>query len=105
MQDGHNSAHHLAIIYLSPPFAAGVLAAAFGVAWVAGCAFVTAIHLPFRNRAATGRVGAFLVMMSLLLCHYNSNLRNRSALPMTETELKVIAALAMIGLRSRPKKG
>ena len=46
-----------------------------------------------------------LLMMSLLLCHYNATLRNRSALPMTDTELKVIAALAMIGLSSRPKKG
>jgi len=31
--------------------------------------------------------------------------RSRSALPMTETELNVIAALAMIGLSSRPKAG
>jgi hypothetical protein len=30
---------------------------------------------------------------------------SRSALVMTETELKVIAALAMTGLKSNPKKG
>ena len=32
-------------------------------------------------------------------------LRSRSALVITETELNVIAALAMIGLRSMPKNG
>jgi hypothetical protein len=31
--------------------------------------------------------------------------RSRSALPMTETELKLIAAAATIGLSSRPKAG
>src|SRR5207302_4063411 len=31
--------------------------------------------------------------------------RSRSALPTTETELKLIAAAAIIGLSSRPKKG
>jgi hypothetical protein len=32
-------------------------------------------------------------------------LRNRSALPITDTELKLIAAAAIIGLNSRPKAG
>ena len=36
---------------------------------------------------------------------YNATRRSRSALEMTETELNVIAALAMIGLSSNPKKG
>ena len=36
---------------------------------------------------------------------YSCTLRSRSALAMTDTELKVIAALANIGLRSRPKTG
>jgi hypothetical protein len=31
--------------------------------------------------------------------------RNRSAFAMTDTELKVIAALAIIGLKSKPKNG
>ena len=31
--------------------------------------------------------------------------RNRRALPITETELKLIAAPAMMGLSSKPKKG
>jgi hypothetical protein len=31
--------------------------------------------------------------------------RRRSALPITDTELKAMAALAIIGLSSRPKKG
>src|SRR5688500_8046043 len=36
---------------------------------------------------------------------YNSRLRSLSALPMTETELRVIAALAQIGLIRRPTTG
>ena len=36
---------------------------------------------------------------------YRSARRNRSALPITETELKVIAALAIIGLSSSPNHG
>ena len=36
---------------------------------------------------------------------YKVVLRNRRALAMTETELKLIAALASIGLSSHPKMG
>jgi hypothetical protein len=36
---------------------------------------------------------------------YKCILRSRSALLITETELKVIAALAKMGLSSRPKNG
>jgi|HubBroStandDraft_3_1064219.scaffolds.fasta_scaffold646752_2 hypothetical protein len=36
---------------------------------------------------------------------YKLALRRRSAFTITETELKVIAALAMIGLSSKPKIG
>jgi hypothetical protein len=36
---------------------------------------------------------------------YNSKRRSRSAFMMTENELNVIAALAIIGLNSQPKKG
>lgn len=36
---------------------------------------------------------------------YNSTLRSRNALPITDTELKLIAALAIIGLNSRPNTG
>jgi len=36
---------------------------------------------------------------------YNFTRRSRKALVMTETELKVMAALAMIGLKSSPKAG
>ena len=36
---------------------------------------------------------------------YSATLRSRSALLMTETELKVMAALAKMGLSSRPKTG
>src|SRR5919108_1241834 len=37
--------------------------------------------------------------------NYNASSRSRSALAMTETELKVIAALAMMGLKSSPNTG
>ena len=37
--------------------------------------------------------------------HCSSSPRNRSALPMTETELRLMAAAAIIGLSSRPKTG
>jgi hypothetical protein len=36
---------------------------------------------------------------------YQDARRNRSALPITDTELKLIAALAIIGLSSHPKIG
>jgi hypothetical protein len=36
---------------------------------------------------------------------YSVTFRNRNALAITETELKLTAALAIIGDRSRPKKG
>jgi hypothetical protein len=36
---------------------------------------------------------------------YRRALRSRSALAITETELKLIAAPAIIGLRSKPKNG
>ena len=36
---------------------------------------------------------------------HRGSLRNRSALPITETELKLIAALAIIGLSSSPNTG
>ena len=39
------------------------------------------------------------------LDHYNFTRRNRNALVITETELKLIAAAAIIGLKSRPKAG
>jgi hypothetical protein len=40
-----------------------------------------------------------------MLSNHNLAFRNRKALPMTETELKLNVALAMIGLSSKPKKG
>lgn len=36
---------------------------------------------------------------------YSEARRNRSALPITETELKLIAAAAIIGLSNSPKNG
>ncbi len=39
------------------------------------------------------------------LARYNSIRRKRRALPTTETELMLMAAAAIMGLSSRPKKG
>jgi hypothetical protein len=39
------------------------------------------------------------------LVFYKVSLRSRRALAMTETELKVIAALAIMGLKSSPNTG
>jgi hypothetical protein len=36
---------------------------------------------------------------------HNMTLRRRNALPMTDTELKLMAALAIIGLSSKPNTG
>jgi len=36
---------------------------------------------------------------------YRETRRSRSALPMTDTELRLIAALAMIGLSKMPSQG
>jgi len=37
--------------------------------------------------------------------HHSDNLRNRRAFPITETELKLMAAPAIIGFRRSPRKG
>ncbi|SPF41416.1 conserved hypothetical protein [Candidatus Sulfotelmatobacter kueseliae] len=37
--------------------------------------------------------------------YYSFTLRNRSALVITETELKLMAAAAKMGLKSNPKNG
>jgi hypothetical protein len=39
------------------------------------------------------------------LFSYKFTFRNRNAFPITETELRLIAALAIIGESSQPKKG
>ena len=36
---------------------------------------------------------------------YNRNFRSRNAFAITDTELKLIAAAAIIGLKSKPKTG
>lgn len=43
--------------------------------------------------------------LNKLLKRHKAILRNRSAFEMTDTELKVMAALAIMGLRSKPKNG
>ncbi len=44
-------------------------------------------------------------LVGLARSHYRAALRRRNALPMTDTELRLIAALAMTGDNSTPKKG
>src|SRR5690349_5724916 len=43
--------------------------------------------------------------LAMTACPYRCTLRRRSALPMTSTELALIAALAIIGLSKRPNAG
>ena len=60
------------------------------------------------SKAHMARLGSFTAGVTPLFSwetHYSSKLRRRSALPMTETELNVMAALAIIGLRSTSKNG
>ena len=47
----------------------------------------------------------FRVDSATLALSYSSALRKRSELVITETELKLMAAAARIGLRSNPKNG
>jgi len=43
--------------------------------------------------------------MTVKSVDHSFTLRRRSALPMTETELKLIATPAMMGLKSTPQNG
>jgi hypothetical protein len=43
--------------------------------------------------------------LSTVNCHYSASFRKRSALLITDTELKVMAAAAIIGLNSNPNAG
>ena len=45
------------------------------------------------------------VRSQFILGSHNFTFLNRSAFPITDTELKLIAALAIMGLKSKPKKG
>ena len=47
----------------------------------------------------------FMAQRAMPQAPYNGNRRKRRALEITETELKVMAALAIRGLSSRPKNG
>ena len=52
-------------------------------------------------------MGAHYISKSTGICIaiHSLTFRSRSALPMTDTELKLMAAPAMMGLRSKPKNG
>ena len=54
--------------------------------------------------AATGNQAAMNFPIYILLPH-SLTARSRKALAITETELKLIAALAIIGLSNKPKTG
>jgi len=56
------------------------------------------------DRGSTRRVEMKWFSKRLLFC-YSGSRRKRRAFMITETELNVMAALAMIGLSSRPKNG
>jgi hypothetical protein len=58
--------------------------------------------LPLVDLHLTHRILAIWIPPLLI---YSASCYSRSALAMTETELKVIAALAIIGLNSSPKTG
>ncbi len=47
----------------------------------------------------------FMAQRAMPQALYNGRRRRRNALEITETELKVMAALAISGLSSRPKNG
>jgi hypothetical protein len=65
--------------------------------WVPGNMDIAAPHLEL--------CGRILGKPDRVLPRYNSSLRKRKELLMTETELRLIAAAAKIGLSSNPKNG
>jgi hypothetical protein len=71
---------------------------------IIGVALIVALSsgLPLVDLHATHRVFGHVTS---LLSSYRATFRSLSALAMTETELKVIAALAIIGLSSSPNMG
>ncbi len=58
-----------------------------------------------RSHRGAGRAFHEVVTQELPLGAYSEMLRRRRALAMTETELKVMAALAIIGLSNKPANG
>ena len=73
------------------------------------------VALLFPPGARKGTVGTFVGTLCILLQRrrlnarmtitYRLTRRSRSALPITETELKLMAAAAIIGLSRTPKNG
>src|SRR2546427_10314996 len=56
----------------------------------------------FFNDTATTEIYTLSLHDALPILNYNRNRRRRSALPITETELKLIAAPAIMGLSKIP---
>ena len=68
-----------------------------------GCSFKTAIY---RIANTTTRVSLVRFVLSALAGSvHKPAFRSRRALAMTDTELKLIATPAMIGLNNKPKNG
>ena len=57
--------------------------------------------LRHRRKSAASRLG----VVDIKVQSHNLMRRNRNAFPITDTELKLIAAAASIGLNSNPKNG
>jgi hypothetical protein len=69
-------------------------------------------HQKFKTGGRTEALAVYGFWRFIFGCHHDGlclvhsfAFRKRSALVMTETELKLIAAPAMTGLRSKPKNG
>ena len=58
-----------------------------------------------RPSTGSGCSGCWLVLTESEFIRHSLTFRSRKALLMTETELRLIAAPAMIGLSSKPKNG
>src|SRR5688572_31616519 len=62
-------------------------------------------HWDHRSTHGPAKAGHYRKSRTAKAGHYSTTRRSRSALAITDTELNVIAALAIIGLRSKPKNG
>ena len=104
----------VAWVLLTLFFLSGFSGLVYEIAWmklltpVVGAALfsVTAVLTVFMGGLALGSlVGGRYLERATSALRYSSTRRRRRALPMTETELRLIAALAIIGLSRMPKNG
>jgi hypothetical protein len=81
----------------------GMLSATLSFSLSPGDTYQALGHVELSNSAPEPGTLVFLLIGGVLL--YSLRLRNRNAFVMTDTELNVIAADAIIGLKSSPKNG